>query len=189
MLVALLLISGFHTYEEWSVGDFIGVESFYARATLSVWKPKEWSNGTEKLWQETFNTSPASVAIGVVAGIAKCCEWLQEHIVLDILLLLSLGMRGHMTRLIRIIQDENASLELKWEEYDKMKLASSKINATFEYFLYLAHVNNLFLLSYFLLGAFDEDTQTVYLILFAAMVGKILVMYHVASATAHKVRT
>lgn len=186
MLVAIQLLSGFYAYEEWSFEDFISVESYFTKSTVTVWKPNEWNNGTEKAWQEAFDITPTSIVFGVFAAIANCTGWLQEHILLDILLLLSLGLRERMSRVIRIIQDENASLDLKWEEYEKIKKASACINTTFQYFLPLSHVNSLLLLSYFLLGAYNK-IRTVHLILLAAKVVKIILMYYVAAATANKV--
>lgn len=87
---------------------------------------------------------------------------------------------------MEIIQDNDASLDMKWEEYEKMRKMSGRINAAFQYFLPLAHVNNLFLFSYFLLAGFLK-IRLVYIILLGAKVGKILLTYYVASGTAYKV--
>lgn len=186
ILVAVLLISGFGRSETWSLHHYVGIEAYYTRATFSVWKPKEWNNGTDTLWQKSFDASPTSIVLGLLGTIANCHGWFQEHVLLDIVFLLSLVVSGHMSRLIRIIEDESMSLDRKWEEYDKMRKLSDKINTTFQYFLPLSHINNLFLLSYFLLGGFQK-IRTVYIILIGAKVAKMLLTYCITASTARKV--
>lgn len=187
VLVVILLVSCFHRYDEWSFGDFVAFESFHTRATFTVWRPKHWHNGTVDLWDEySEDMSPMSIMLSVLGGISNCFGWLQQHFVLDIVLLLSFGVSDHMSRLVEIIQDENTSLDAKWEEYNKMRKWSGKLNVAFQYFLPLAHISNLFLFSYFLLGGFLK-AGVVYIILVGAKVVKILLSYGVASATANKV--
>lgn len=187
VLVVFVLISRFHRWGEWSISDFVGFESFYTRATVSVWSSKAWRSGRDRLWDEyNADTAPLSIVFSVFGAIAGSFGWIQEHMLLDIVLMLNLAMKQHMSKLIRIIQDKNVSADRKWEEYEKAKNLSNKINDTFQYFLPLAHLNNLLLFSYFLLGAITRTGYVVSFLLGMKAV-KILVTYYVASATAHKV--
>lgn len=187
-LVSVLLISEFYRNGEWSFRGFVALEYYYTRATYTIWRPQQWKNGTAELWADYLDdATPTSVTLGVLGGISSCFGWLQEHIVLDVMLLLNFTLSQHMSRLITVIQDDHASLDLKWEEYEKVRRLSEQMNVAFQYLLPLSHINNLFLFSYFLLGGYMK-TRMVYIILLGAKVGKILLTYFVASATAFKVR-
>lgn len=182
-----LVASKFHRYEEWSFAGFIGFESYYTRSTFSVWKPTNWSNKTQDMWDEyRVDVSPVSIVLGVLGASATFVGWLQEHIPLDVTLLLSFSVRQHVSRFVRIIQDENVSQDKKWEEYEKIQNLCDTVNDTFQYFLPLTHLNNLLLISYFLLGAIQRNGY-VFTVLLGLKSLKILVAYCVASATAHKV--
>lgn len=186
-LVAVLFGSGFYRYEEWSIGDFIGFESYYTRATFTVWKPKQWRNGTATIWEEfSEDASIMSVTLGVVGATANFFGWLQEHAVLDIVLLLIVAMNQRMSRLIRIIHDDDATIDTKWEEYESMRKSSNKVNTTIQYLLPLAHISNLLLVSYFLLGGYKRFGY-MYVCMLGAKMTKILATYWIAAATAHKV--
>lgn len=188
VVIGFMLIAGFRPYGQWSVNDFVGTHSYFLKATFIVWNPAHWKNKTDDLFQDSFDGTPLSVSFGVFDAVVNCLGWLQEHVLLDIALLLSFSFSQTIARLLRHIQDEDASLDAKWGEYEEIKKASNNINRTFQYFLALAHVNNLFVLSYFLLRLYDGKTRFVNILLQGVKVAKIVLTYYFTSAAAHKVR-
>lgn len=187
LLVAVLLAAGFRHNEEWSFQQFIGIESYLFKATFFVWNPSNWKNKTDDLWEDSFDQSPLSVTAGMLGAIVNCYGWLQQQVLIDIALLLSFDMTQHMSRLIGLVKDENASLDMKWTEYEELKKSSNKINDTFQHFLSLAHVNNLLLFSYFLLRVYYRKSSSVYILLHGVRVAKIILTYCINSSTAQKV--
>lgn len=139
-IAIIRLISDFQYYGQWSMEDFVGVHSYFLKATFTVWNPRSWQNGTNRLWNEPWeDPSPMSITVGVISGVMHLYAWMQEHMFIDIVLLVSFSMQQHMTRLVRVIQDDNGYLDAKWEEYEKLKNISNKINAALQYTLPLTH--------------------------------------------------
>lgn len=183
----MVVVVGFRADGEWTFSNYIGIQSYFFKATFLVWNPAHWRNKTDDLWEDSFDESPISVTLGVLGAIVNWYGWLQEHALLDIVLLLSVAVTQHMSKLIRHIEDEDENLDAKWTEYEELKKSCTKINYTFQYFLPLAHVNNLFLLSYFLLRVYERKARRVYIVLHGFKVVKMMLTYYITSAAAHKV--
>lgn len=187
VLTTLLLIAGIRAFGEWSLSLFTGHHSYVMSATFTVWNPTHWKNKTDELFENSFDGSSMSVSLGILDAVVTFFGGLQEEVLLDISLMLSFGVAQHMSRLIRLIEDENASLDTKWTEYEELKKSCNQINHTFQYFLPLAHINNLFLFSYLLLRIYNRKIWFVYVLLLVAKVAKVVATYYITAVTANKV--
>lgn len=152
------------------------------------WSTSIFESHTDDLWEQIYNGpfNSSYIAPGVCGAVINICGWLQEHMLHDLLLLITWCMHGRMLKLVETLHVDTSDFDEQWKEYQQVKSSFNKVNDALGIILPLGHVNNMLLTSYFVLDGFEQQ-KYIRAITRALQVATIGWTYYLASKISRKV--